>query len=94
MATPLARLVQVHEAIGHPVRMRLLAALRTGPLCFCQMLVAAAVLSEIAGKVWFFVERMMAIGLLSTPGIAIDGKVVLHGRIPKAEEVRQLLGIA
>ncbi len=40
------------------------------------------------------VERMMALGLLSTPGIAIDGKVVLNGRIPKAEEVRALLGVA
>ena len=39
-------------------------------------------------------ERMMALGLLSTPGIAIDGKVVVSGRIPKAEEVRRLLGIA
>jgi DNA-binding transcriptional ArsR family regulator len=37
--TPLARLVQVHKAIGHPVRLRLLAALRTGPLCGCQMTV-------------------------------------------------------
>jgi DNA-binding transcriptional ArsR family regulator len=35
--TPLARLVQIHKAIGHPVRIRLLAALRTGPLCGCQM---------------------------------------------------------
>ncbi len=40
------------------------------------------------------VERMMALGLMSTPGIAIDGKVVLNGRIPKAEEVRALLGVA
>jgi small redox-active disulfide protein 2 len=39
-------------------------------------------------------ERMMALGLLSTPGIAIDGKVVVSGRIPKAEEVRRLLGVA
>lgn len=39
------------------------------------------------------VERMMALGLLSTPGIVIDGKVVMSGRIPKAEEVRQLLGV-
>ena len=37
--TPLARLVQTHKAIGHPVRLRLLAALRTGPLCGCQMAV-------------------------------------------------------
>ena len=35
------------------------------------------------------VERMMALGLLSTPGVAIDGKVVLSGRIPKAQEIRE-----
>jgi small redox-active disulfide protein 2 len=40
------------------------------------------------------IERMMALGLMATPGVAIDGKVVLSGRIPKAEEVRQLLGIS
>ncbi|HEY0593435.1 MAG TPA: permease, partial [Thermoanaerobaculia bacterium] len=38
-------------------------------------------------------ERMMALGLLATPGVAIDGKVVMSGRIPKADEVRRLLGI-
>ena len=40
------------------------------------------------------IERMMALGLLATPGVAIDGKVVISGRIPKAEEVRRLLGVA
>ena len=40
------------------------------------------------------VERMMALGLLATPGLAVDGKVILSGRIPKAEEVRRLLGVA
>lgn len=48
--TPLARLVQVHKAIAHPTRLRLLAALRTGPLCVCQMTVivklAASTVSE------------------------------------------------
>ena len=38
-------------------------------------------------------ERMVALGVMSTPAIAIDGKVVLSGRIPKADEVRQLLGV-
>src|ERR1700693_4955681 len=50
MTTPLARLVQVHKAIGHPVRLRLLAMLRGGPLCVCQMTVvvklAAPTVSE------------------------------------------------
>ncbi len=40
------------------------------------------------------IERMMALGLMATPGVAIDGKVVVSGRIPKAEEVRTLLGVA
>lgn len=39
-------------------------------------------------------ERMMALGLMSTPGVAIDGKVVFSGRIPKADEVRQLLVVS
>jgi ArsR family transcriptional regulator, arsenate/arsenite/antimonite-responsive transcriptional repressor len=48
--TALARLVQVHKAIAHPTRLRLLAALRGGPLCVCQMTVvvklAASTVSE------------------------------------------------
>ena len=48
--TPLARLVLIHKAIGHPVRLRILAALRSGPLCVCQMTVvvrlAASTVSE------------------------------------------------
>ncbi|MGZ8796861.1 MAG: ArsR/SmtB family transcription factor [Thermoanaerobaculia bacterium] len=48
--TPLATLVQVHKAIAHPVRLRLLAVLHTGPLCVCQMTVvvrlAASTVSE------------------------------------------------
>lgn len=40
------------------------------------------------------IERMIALGLTATPGLAIDGKVVISGRIPKADEVRRLLGVA
>ena len=39
-------------------------------------------------------ERMAELGVMRTPAVAIDGKVVLSGRIPKAEEVRRLLGLA
>jgi DNA-binding transcriptional ArsR family regulator len=50
MATQLSRLVQLHKAIAHPVRLRLLALLRGGPLCVCQMTVvtklAASTVSE------------------------------------------------
>lgn len=39
-------------------------------------------------------ERMLELGLLATPGVAIDGKVVISGRIPKREELRVLLASA
>jgi small redox-active disulfide protein 2 len=40
------------------------------------------------------IDRMVELGLLRTPAIAIDGRVVHQGSIPKAEEVRRLLGLA
>jgi small redox-active disulfide protein 2 len=39
-------------------------------------------------------ERMIELGLLATPGVAVDGKVVLSGRIPKADEIRAILAKA
>ena len=39
-------------------------------------------------------ERMAALGVMRTPAVVFDGRVVLSGRIPKAEEVRRLLGLA
>ncbi len=36
-------------------------------------------------------ERMAELGLMATPGVAIDGEVVVSGRIPKAEEIRGIL---
>ena len=38
--------------------------------------------------------RMMELGILATPAIAIDGKVVSAGRVPKPDEVRRVLGLA
>jgi len=40
------------------------------------------------------IQRMVELGVMATPAIAIDGGVVLSGRIPKADEVRRLLGVA
>lgn len=39
-------------------------------------------------------KRMLQMGILATPAIAFDGKVVLSGRVPKSEDVRHLLGLA
>ncbi len=37
------------------------------------------------------IERMVELGLMATPGVALDGKIVVYGRVPKAEEIRALL---
>ncbi len=39
------------------------------------------------------IDRMVELGLMATPGVAVDGKVVIFGRIPKPEEVRRALGL-
>ena len=40
------------------------------------------------------IQRMIELGVMATPAVVIDGGVVVSGRIPKADEVRQLLGLA
>ncbi len=40
------------------------------------------------------IDRMVELGLMATPGVAVDGKVVLFGRIPKPEEIKHALGLA
>jgi small redox-active disulfide protein 2 len=40
------------------------------------------------------VERTAALGVMRTPALVIDGRVVVSGRVPKPEEVRRLLGMA
>ena len=59
---PLALLVQIHKAIGHPVRLRLLAALRTGPLCVCQM---TAVVKLAASTVSEHLSELRKAGLVA-----------------------------
>jgi small redox-active disulfide protein 2 len=40
------------------------------------------------------IDRMVELGVLRTPAVAFDGRVVHQGSIPKAEDVRRLLGLA
>ncbi len=37
MMPKLPELVRIHKALAHPVRLRILAMLRRGPLCVCQL---------------------------------------------------------
>lgn len=39
------------------------------------------------------IQRMIELGVMAMPAVVIDGGVVLAGHIPKAEEVKELLGI-
>jgi small redox-active disulfide protein 2 len=40
------------------------------------------------------VDRMVDLGVLRTPAVAFDGHVVHQGSIPKAEDLRRLLGLS
>lgn len=40
------------------------------------------------------VDRMVEVGLLATPGVVFDGRVVVSGRVPKADDLKLLLGLA
>lgn len=39
------------------------------------------------------IDRMIELGVMATPAVVVDGKVVLFGRIPKVPEIQKLLGI-
>ena len=39
-------------------------------------------------------ERIVAMGILRTPGLAIDGKVRSTGRVPDAKEIRRMVAEA
>jgi small redox-active disulfide protein 2 len=50
----------------------------------------AGIEAEIT-KVTDYAE-IMAFGIMSTPGLVIDGKVVSYGRVPSAADIRVWLG--
>jgi small redox-active disulfide protein 2 len=40
------------------------------------------------------IDRMVELGVLRTPAVVFDGRVVHQGSVPKAEDVRRLMGLA
>jgi len=37
------------------------------------------------------IQEIMSWGILRTPGLVIDGKVVLSGQVPKMDELKEIL---
>jgi DNA-binding transcriptional ArsR family regulator len=72
MTKPLSRTVDVLKALGHPVRLRILAMLRGGELCLCQM---TAVLDLAASTVSAHLGDLKRAGLV---GERKDGRWVFH----------------
>jgi DNA-binding transcriptional ArsR family regulator len=79
MTKPLAATVDVLKALAHPVRLRILAMLRGGELCLCQM---TAVLDLAASTVSAHLADLKRTGLV---GERKDGRWVFH-RLAEGEE--------
>jgi len=37
------------------------------------------------------IQQIMEYGIMSTPGLVVNNKVVLSGRVPKLDEIKELL---
>ena len=37
------------------------------------------------------IDAMVAAGVMRTPALGIDGKIVIQGRVPSVEEIKKLL---
>jgi DNA-binding transcriptional ArsR family regulator len=84
MATPLSSTVHALKALAHPGRLRILAMLRGGELCVCQM---TAVLELAASSVSAHLADLKRAGLV---GERKDGRWVFH-RLEQSEAAAALL---
>jgi small redox-active disulfide protein 2 len=37
------------------------------------------------------INRIMGFGIMTTPGLAVDGKVKVAGKVPSVEEIKKML---
>lgn len=52
----------------------------------CASLNLAADVSHV-----FDVKEFMKLGVMTTPAIVVDGKIILSGRVPTVEELKKIL---
>ena len=38
------------------------------------------------------IKKIMAYGVMSTPGLVIDGKVKVAGKMPSADDIKKMIG--
>jgi DNA-binding transcriptional ArsR family regulator len=84
MANPLSTTVDVLKALGHPVRLRIVAMLRGGELCVCQM---TAVLDLAASTVSAHLTDLKRAGLVQERK---ESRWVLHRLMQDAAAVAHL----
>jgi len=84
MTKPLSTTVHALKALAHPGRLRILAMLRGGELCVCQM---TAVLDLAASSVSAHLADLKRAGLVSERK---DGRWVFH-RLDEADAAKSLL---
>jgi len=84
MANPLSTTVDVLKALGHPVRLRIVAMLRGGELCVCQM---TAVLDLAASTVSAHLSDLKRAGLVQERK---ESRWVLHRLVEDVAAVAHL----
>jgi hypothetical protein len=53
---------------------------------------ALATTGSLPTVAWFEAHPLTAFGVMATPGLAVDGEVLVSGRVPSEAELKQLLG--
>jgi ArsR family transcriptional regulator, arsenate/arsenite/antimonite-responsive transcriptional repressor len=87
-ATRLPGLVAAAKAMGHPTRLRMLAMLRSGPLCVCQL---TAVLHLAASTVSGHLAELRRAGLVTEQKLGKWVEYSLAGKGPAATLLAPML---
>jgi len=82
----LSDIVHVHKALGHPARLRIVAMLRSGELCACQI---TAVLQLAPSTVSSHLAELRRAGLLTERK---DGRWI-HYRLAQSEDAVEIAAV-